>query len=121
LSATPQRPQEDGDRRKPDTRTRGEQILESKAKSEHVYLEPPCDLGAFQHIVDYLFEVGPTTGDQAVTWTELDRWADRMCVDLDPFRAGAIITLSREFLGALGKSRDPLCRLADLLEDLTTE
>lgn len=116
LSATP-RPLDDSDRKKPDERTRGERLLASKAKSEHVYLECPVDLGYFQHIADYLFQVGPTMGDQAVEWPNLESWARVMCVDLDPFRAGAIITLSREFLGALAKSRDPLCRLADLLKD----
>lgn len=84
--------------------------------SEHAYLEPPVELGAFQHIADYLFEVGPTSGDQPVTWTELRNWADMVGVELDEFRASAIVSLSREFLGALGKSRE-LITLAALLED----
>jgi hypothetical protein len=116
LSATP-RPLEDSDRKKPDERTRGERILASKAIAEHAYLESPVDLGYFQHIADYLFEVGPTTGDEALDWPSLESWARVMGLQLDPFRASAIITLSREFLAALGKSRDPLCRLADLLGD----
>lgn len=119
MSATP-RPLE-GAKGKPDERTRGERIKASKAKAEHAYLEPPVELGAFQFIADYLFEVGPTAGDQSVTWTEVRNWADAVGVELDDFKSGAIVALSREFLAALGKSRDPMCRLADLLEDLTDE
>lgn len=118
LSATP-RPLEDEDsrKRKPDERTRGQRLMESRQASERAYLEPPVDLGYFQHIADYLFKVGPTMGDQAVEWPNLESWARLAGVDLDPFRAEAIVMLSREFLAALSKSRDPYCRLADLLED----
>ena len=119
LSATP-RPLEDEDdkrKKKPDERTRGQRMRESKHAAEKVGLECPVELGYFQHIADYLFEVGPTMGDQAVEWPNLEAWARLTGVDLDPFRARAIVTLSREFLGAAAKSRDPYCRLADLLED----
>lgn len=124
MSATP-RPHEDdedrGRKRKPDERTRGERIKASAAKAEHKYLEPPVDLGPFGFIADYLFEVGPTTGDQPVTWSELRNWAQAVGIEPDEFTAGAIVALSREFLAALGQARDPMCRLADLLEESTDE
>lgn len=82
-----------------------------------MYLEPPVDLGAFHHIADYLFEVGPTTGEHSVSWCELEAWQKQTGVTLGEFRAGAIVALSREFLAALGKSRE-LITLEELCKDL---
>ena len=114
MSATPAPPE--GHKGKPDRRTRGERLRQSKAKAEHAYLEPPVEIDGFEHLVDYLFEAGPTSGDEPLRWAELESWQRQTGVTLDAYGAGAIVALSREYLAALGKSRE-LITLPDLLKD----
>lgn len=73
----------------------------------HPLLELP-DVGAAQYLADYLFEVGPMTGEHSITWGELSKWREETGVELDEFGARTIINLSREYVAMLSQARDPM-------------
>lgn len=53
---------------------------------------------AAEHLIGYLFEVGPTVGEHAVTFTEIRNWSEATGTALNEFQATMLKTLSREFL-----------------------
>lgn len=68
---------------------------------------PP--VGVAEHLVDYLMEVGPTTGENELSWTEISNWMERTGVELDEFQAVALVAMSREYLGMMQEARDAEC------------
>jgi len=106
LSATPRKDQlKKGER--PDRRSRFQRIKDEYGK-DSAKLDLP-DIGSAQYLADYLFEVGPTTGDQSLTWSELEAWSRRTGVDLSEFESVTLVMLSREFLGMLNHAREEMC------------
>lgn len=65
---------------------------------------PECD--AF-YILEYLFEIGLTLGDAAITHSEIRAWMDNTGVDLTAWEARAIKVLSETYLSMCHESRNP--------------
>ncbi len=61
------------------------------------------------HLVDYLYELGPTCGQDAIPWVELDRWAERTGVVLGSFAATTLISLSRIYLSQFRQAMEANC------------
>jgi hypothetical protein len=56
---------------------------------------PPCDS---LHIIDYLYEMGPTVGGAPVTHSEIESWQHNTGVELDAWQARTLRNLSAEYL-----------------------
>lgn len=65
------------------------------------------------HLVEWLFEIGPTEptsmGDAPLSWREIDAWCARTGIDLDPWESRTIRRLSAAFVGERYKARKPDC------------
>lgn len=57
------------------------------------------------HFVEYLFDVGPTLGEDAITWGEMDSWSRRTGLDLEPWQYRLLVSLSRAYLVQMHESR----------------
>jgi hypothetical protein len=71
------------------------------------FLELP-NIEGLSYIVDYLFEVGPMTGESSVTWQEVRAWREETGVTLDDFEVTSIVALSKAYAGMLYEARDPM-------------
>ena len=85
-----------------DALTRLEQM---KAKGE-VPLLPP---NPAPYLTDWLFEIGPSSGDGAISFGDLAAWQGIVGVDLKPWEAKLIRRLSGVYLGTLRGTRKPDC------------
>ena len=65
--------------------------------------------GTLAHLVRYLFEVGPVTGEHPVPFVELAAWCQATGTVLNAFEAGAIRTLSRTYLNTHRDALEPAC------------
>lgn len=65
------------------------------------------------HIVDWLFQVGPTEaagmGTVAISWQAIDAWCARTCVDLDPWEARMLRRLSAEYVAEARRAEAETC------------
>jgi hypothetical protein len=72
------------------------------------------DPGPAGHLLEYLWEVGPTLaagdGEAVITQGEIRAWQDNMGVDLAPWEVSLMRRLSQEFLAQLRASTDPNCK-----------
>lgn len=59
------------------------------------------------HLVDWLFEIGPATGEHPIGFADLVAWQDITGVELDPWEARTLRRLSAEYLAQRHASRDP--------------
>lgn len=79
--------------------------LVAKAKKDGAepspYLVLPELPHAVAHVAEYLFEVGPTSGEHPVSWTEIRNWRQETGTLLTEFEASAIRALSKSYLGML--------------------
>lgn len=64
---------------------------------------PECDAS---YIIDYLFELGLTLGESAVTHGEIRAWMENTGVDLSAWEARSIKNLSSAYLSGCHESRD---------------
>lgn len=80
--------------------------LYTRRNPDTALLELP-DAGFARYMIENLFEVGPMTGEHSLSWTEIDRWAERTGVELSEFEAVTLVDLSREFSRMLNLARDP--------------
>lgn len=61
------------------------------------------------YLVDWLFEIGPSSGDGAIGFPDLTAWQDITGVELTPWEARTLRRLSVEYLHQQYQSRDPGC------------
>lgn len=65
------------------------------------------------HLIEYLFEIGPTIpagmGMSQIEWRDIDAWCERTGVDLPPWQARLLRLLSRDYLVMLREAEDPMC------------
>lgn len=66
---------------------------------------PPTGFG--QHLVDYLFEVGPSCGGEPLTYSEVAAWQGITGVRLDAWEAETLRRLSVEYLNERDAAADP--------------
>lgn len=59
-----------------------------------------------EHILEYLFEVGPTCGEYPLTHTELRNWQENTGIELCEFEATALVSLSREYLSFMQEAKE---------------
>lgn len=64
---------------------------------------------AVDHVVGYLFEVGPVVGEHPVTFGEIDAWTRATGVVLSEFEATTIRDLSRHYLHMRHEAADAKC------------
>lgn len=50
-----------------------------------------------KHVLEWWLEIGPTSGDGAVTWQELTAWERITGIELEPWEARAIRAMSVAF------------------------
>lgn len=72
-------------------------------------LELPEVPEAVGHVVDYLFEVGPATGEHEVSWCELAAWCGATGTVLDAWESAAVRSLSAAYLSMRLEAADPKC------------
>lgn len=80
--------------------------LYKRRNPDTALLELP-DPGFARYMIENLFEVGPTTGEHHLTWTEIDRWATRTGAELSEFEVVTLVDMSREFVNMLALAREP--------------
>lgn len=65
------------------------------------------------YLTDWLMDVGPTIngpmGQSPVGWSDLTHWQGFLGIELTPWEARTLCTLSRDFLDQMNKSRDLNC------------
>ncbi len=72
-------------------------------------LELPEVPEAVEHILEYVFEVGPVVGEHAVDWVQLAAWKEATGVYLGEFAATSVVTLCQVYLSQLREACDPKC------------
>ncbi len=72
-------------------------------------LELPPVPEAVEHLVGYLFEVGPVVGEHSVPFSEIYAWRRETGVQLNEFETTAIRMLSQEYLGMRREAADAKC------------
>jgi hypothetical protein len=69
------------------------------------------DLSGCNHLIAYLFEVGPISqggaGEGPITWGELNHWQAGTCRLLTPWEKTTLRVLSQEYLSELHAAVDP--------------
>ena len=50
------------------------------------------------HMLDYLFEIGPTQGERRLSHSEIEAWQRNTGIELDAWQARALTALSLEYL-----------------------
>jgi len=59
------------------------------------------------HVIEYLFELGLTLGESAITHSEMRAWMDNTGVVLSVWESRSIKNLSAAYLSSCHESRDP--------------
>lgn len=88
-------------------------LTQLKAREERGESPPELELPeipeAVEHVVEYLFEVGPIVGDHAVTFSEISAWRQETGVSLNEFEATTLRILSQAYVGMLHEASDAKC------------
>jgi len=73
---------------------------EGNKKSRREGLQEPIEMPQHdaEHIVSYLFEIGPTVGETALTHSEIDAWQRNTGIELDAWETRFVKRLSVEYL-----------------------
>jgi hypothetical protein len=58
------------------------------------------------HIIEYLFEIGISIGEHAITFNEIESWQRLSGIELQPFEARFIKKLSEAYLSAAREAAD---------------
>lgn len=90
LSAVPDKAK--GDKSEEPGKSRLEQL---KADGKLDPEMPPTDC---EFMVGYLYDIGPTMGDRAISYQEIESWQRNTGVDLDSWQARTLHRLSVEYL-----------------------
>ncbi len=85
------------------------------------YLTLPEVPAGVAHILDYLFEVGPTSGEHPITWGEIGAWRVETGTLLTEFEASSIRSLSKAYLGMLRAASETNCPAPVEREDTQDE
>lgn len=64
-------------------------------RDNHTVIMPDCE--AF-YLIEYLFELGLTLGDQAITHSEIRAWMENTGIDLSAWESRSIKNLSSAYL-----------------------
>lgn len=59
---------------------------------------PAPDVGTGKYLVDILFQVGPTKAEGPLEESALEPWERRRGIELQPWQADAILSMSRAYL-----------------------
>ena len=82
----------------PDTKKEGERSRRESFESAELPIEfPECQAG---YILNYLFELGLTLGDRALSHGEIESWQRNIGIQLHPFEVRFIKRLSETYLSA---------------------
>lgn len=89
-----------------DRRTRRERLA-----PDDPGLEPPLPFHPeLQDAIDLLYEVGPTSAGEVITWGEINAWCERTGTFLEPWLALLLRRLSAEFVHERAAAANPLRR-----------
>jgi hypothetical protein len=86
-----------------------------KAKTRRIdsYLGRMPDIGPFDDVVGYLFEIGPigygATGMVPLSWQDIAAWQSVTGIELDAFEAEAIMQLSCAYASMSEKASKDTC------------
>lgn len=64
------------------------------------------EVEAGMHLVQMLFEIGPTGKEEPLAWGEIESWARVQGVPLQPWHYTLLVHLSREYLAESYEARD---------------
>lgn len=99
--------------------------LVAKAKKDGAepspYLTLPEIPAAVAHVADYLFEVGPTSGEHPVSFGELESWCSVTGTQLTEFEASSLRSLSKSYLGMMHAACAVDCPPPVTMQDETVE
>lgn len=79
---------------------------------------PDC---AAQHLIEYLFEIGPSKGGEILPHSEIESWQSNTGIDLSAWEARTIRVLSSEYLKQQQTSKAPDCPAPYLPEEAEME
>lgn len=67
---------------------------------------PTPDVGTGKYLVDILFQVGPTRAEGPLEESALEPWERRRGIELAPWQADAILSMSRAYLAESHSAKD---------------
>ena len=68
---------------------------------------PRLPLVSARHVAEWWLEIGPTSGEHAVTWQDMAAWERLTGIELEPWEAKAIRSMSVAFRSEQITSRKP--------------
>ncbi|MEO1488773.1 MAG: hypothetical protein AAFR88_04955 [Pseudomonadota bacterium] len=74
-----------------------------KAEGDELNLPP----NPAKYLTDWLFEIGPTSGDNAITWPDLTAWQEISGVVLSAWEAKTLRSLSVALLAERSRAKQP--------------
>jgi len=104
LHAAPKKA-DSADKSTPATRLAALTVKEEQGEDQPLLELPPVD--AAQHLIDYLFEVGPSVGGEVLTFSELQAWQASTGTVLTSWEAITLRRLSGAYLSELNAASDP--------------
>lgn len=88
-------------------------------------MAPPIPPNSLKYLTDWLFEIGPCVaagmGAGAIGWRDLAAWQDLTGIELMPWEARLLRTLSRAFVDQSWRSEKPDCPAPWLPPELDAE
>ena len=68
---------------------------------------PP--LTCSEHLVSYLFDIGPTIAGNLLTHAEIGAWQENVGIDLEPWEVRVLRRLSSDYMSESRKAEKPDC------------
>jgi hypothetical protein len=88
----------------PDTKKEGEPSRRAFFEGQNLPIEmPPVSAG---YVLDYLYELGVSLGDQPLTHGEIESWQKNTGIELDSFEARTLKKLSEAYMRESISARD---------------
>lgn len=104
LNTAPQRAKTDKSEAPPLTRL--EKLRRDQKDDDY---EPDMPAVDAQYLLDYFYEVGPTLPDGAITYEEIQSWAEVSGIDLEPWEGQFLRRLSRQYLAECHRAEKRDC------------
>lgn len=84
-------------------------MLKSASKAPETYQPdmPPLECG--EYLIGYLYEIGPTSGEEAITQPAIRAWQDNIGIELPPWQVRLLRRLSIDYLSESHQARKRDC------------
>lgn len=64
------------------------------------------EVGAGQHLVEMLFQVGPFRGDLPLSEADLEAWERRRGIELPPWQAELVVDMSKAYMAEMHAAKN---------------